>query len=213
MAFRLHVWGKYACFRRPEFSQDFVTYDVMPPAAARSFFEAVHGPPSIQWTLQYIRVLSPINPKWFFLRDGEHRETLVPLEARADPGASSAMRRALVLVDAAYVISARFDLTGMARAGETAMQHAETFRRRARQKRFFRQPFLGLRELEAQVILLEKDMPDPPSRLEEHQKNLDLGWMTYGTHVGERPDVRFFRPKLIDGVVEVPGPDSETLTR
>ena len=39
---KLHVWGKYACFTRPEMKVERVSYDVMTPSAARGILEAIH---------------------------------------------------------------------------------------------------------------------------------------------------------------------------
>ena len=39
---KLHVWGEYACFTRPEMKVERVSYDVITPSAARGILEAVH---------------------------------------------------------------------------------------------------------------------------------------------------------------------------
>ena len=57
---RLHVWGEYACFTRPEFKAERVSYDVITPSAARGIFEAVHWKPAIRWVIDRIHVLRPI---------------------------------------------------------------------------------------------------------------------------------------------------------
>ncbi|MEN2939156.1 hypothetical protein DIBJMFBN_02727 [Mannheimia haemolytica] len=35
---RLHIWGDYACFTRPEMKVERVSYDVITPSAARGFW-------------------------------------------------------------------------------------------------------------------------------------------------------------------------------
>ena len=35
---RLHIWGDYACFTRPEMKVERVSYDVITPSAARGIF-------------------------------------------------------------------------------------------------------------------------------------------------------------------------------
>ena len=43
----LHVWGEYACFTRPEFKAERVSYDVITPSAARgSSKPSIGSPPS-----------------------------------------------------------------------------------------------------------------------------------------------------------------------
>jgi CRISPR-associated protein Cas5d len=42
---KLHVWGDYACFTRPELKVERVSYDVMTPSAARCVLEAIYWKP------------------------------------------------------------------------------------------------------------------------------------------------------------------------
>lgn len=44
---RLHIWGDYACFTRPEMKVERVSYDVITPSAARGILAAVHWKPAI----------------------------------------------------------------------------------------------------------------------------------------------------------------------
>ncbi|MDY6319501.1 MAG: CRISPR-associated protein Cas5, partial [Bacteroidales bacterium] len=37
----LEVWGDMACFTRPEFKVERVSYDVITPSSARAIFEAI----------------------------------------------------------------------------------------------------------------------------------------------------------------------------
>ena len=40
---RLHVWGDYACFTRPEMKVERVSYDVITPSAARGILAGKVG--------------------------------------------------------------------------------------------------------------------------------------------------------------------------
>jgi len=40
---KLHVWGEYACFTRPEMKVERVSYDVMTPSAARASGDSQPG--------------------------------------------------------------------------------------------------------------------------------------------------------------------------
>jgi CRISPR-associated protein Cas5d len=64
--FRLLVEGDVACFRRPEFASDLVTYDVMPPTVANRLI----GASLPGWTAgaTRIQVLNPIVRRWQALR-------------------------------------------------------------------------------------------------------------------------------------------------
>ena len=58
--FRLKVWGRDACFTRPEMKVERVSYDVITPSAARGILEAIHWKPAIVWRVDRIHVLKPI---------------------------------------------------------------------------------------------------------------------------------------------------------
>ena len=57
---RLHVWGEFACFTRPEMKVERVSYDVITPSAARGILEAIYWKPEIRWNIDAIHVLKPI---------------------------------------------------------------------------------------------------------------------------------------------------------
>ena len=57
---KLHVWGEYACFTRPEMKVERVSYDAMTPSAARGILEAIYWKPAIRWLIDRIHVLKPI---------------------------------------------------------------------------------------------------------------------------------------------------------
>src|SRR5947209_11549439 len=58
--FRVRVRGALACFTRPEFHVERVSYEVMTPSAARGVLEAVHWKPAIRWVVTAIHVLAPV---------------------------------------------------------------------------------------------------------------------------------------------------------
>ena len=192
MAFRLLIRGDRACFRRPEFSADLVSYDAMPPASARTIFQAIHGPPSIRWTIERIAILHPIRRHWAIV---DHR------------GAGS--RRANILVDVSYLVTGRFDLTAAADPADAAAAHAGLFRRRMQQGRYHHPPFLGLTEFPAAITLLEKDDIPPVSHYAS--ESIDLGWISYDTRNGQDQRSRFFRASAVAGTIVIPPVDSEEI--
>lgn len=198
MAFQLLISGARACFRRVEFSEQFVTYDVITPMAARAVFEAVHWTPSIAWQIDEIRVLRPINLVWEPLEASQNIQYGGMSEIAAAPCGSLAN----MLIDVAYIVTAHFDLVAGAAPEESAGQHSAIFRRRLKQGRFFRQPFLGLSALPARVEEIAKGtaMPDP---IPELRGSIDLGWMVFDTHVAGHAGTRFFRPVMVDGVIDL----------
>ena len=189
MAFRLLIRGDRACFRRPEFGADLVSYDAMPPVAARNIFQAIHGPPSIRWVIEQITILHPIRSQWTIV---EHR------------GAGT--RRANILLDVGYLVTGRFDLTAVADTADTAAGHAGLFRRRVMQGRYRHPPFLGLTEFPAAITLLDKDDMPPVSHYAS--ESMDLGWMMYDTRNGLDHGARFFRAWAVAGTMVIPPIDS-----
>jgi CRISPR-associated protein Cas5d len=57
--FRVRVRGELACFTRPEFSTERVSYELITPSAARGVLEAVLWKPAIRWQVLSITLLSP----------------------------------------------------------------------------------------------------------------------------------------------------------
>ena len=211
MSVRLRVWGDRACFTRPEMKAERVSYDVMTPSAARGILEAIHWKPAIRWHVNRIHVLNPIKFQSF-------RRNEVGAKASA-ANAASAMKRGttqglgllvdenrqqratLMLVDVAYVIEAHFTLTDRAGADDTPAKHISMFNRRADQGQCFHRPCLGTREFAAEFERIPDGAPLPASAL---QGELDLGWMLHDIDFANGNESRFFRAKMMDGVIEVP---------
>jgi CRISPR-associated protein Cas5d len=214
MAFgvRLHVWGEYACFTRPEMKVERVSYDVMTPSAARGILEAVHWKPAICWVIDRIHVLRSI--RFQSLRRNEVgakiSSTMVERAVRAGSVAGLGLsiednrqqRAATLLVDVAYVIEAHFDLTERAQPEDTPAKHVSMFNRRAASGQCFHRPCLGTREFPAAFALIQPDGAMPESILPPDQRDRDLGWMLYDID-HRSASSRFFRAKLIDGVLDV----------
>jgi len=213
---KLHIWGDYACFTRPEMKVERVSYDVITPSAARGVLEAVHWKPAIRWVVDTIHVLNPI--RFTSIRRNE-------VGAKIPAGSvKSAMRRgdtnglglavddnrqqraATVLVNPAYLIEAHFELTDKAGEGDTAAKHIAMFNRRAAAGQCFHRPYLGTREFAANFALAEADLP--ASTLPGDQRNRDLGWMLHDIDHANEHTPYFFRAALVDGVMTVPPLDS-----
>lgn len=215
---KLHVWGDYACFTRPEMKVERVSYDVMTPSAARGILEAVHWKPAIRWVVDRIRVLKPI--RFDTIRRNElggripakkvgeamRRGETTGLAATIEDDRQQ--RAATVLRDVGYVIEAHFELTSAAEPDDTPAKHAAMFNRRAARGQCFHRPYLGTREFPAHFAPAGDG---PPSSLPNDQRNRDLGWMLHDIDYANEATPRFFRAALRDGVVRVPPPDSENV--
>lgn len=188
MAHQLHIWGERACFRRPEFRKDLISYDVITPLAAVKVFEAVHAPPAIAWAVEHIEVLNPIQFEW--------------IEEN-----SSGPHRIRALRNVSYLVTARFVLTDAARPDDSAAKHAQMFRRKARQGRTTRPPHLGLTQFPAHFALAEDRAAIVGDEAGKPQGVSNLGWLLFD-HGQASGHSRFFQACLRDGVISVPPPDA-----
>src|SRR6266404_2158695 len=58
--YRVRIRGELACFTRPEFKTERVTYDVLTPSAARGVLEAILWKPAIRWEIRKVFLLAPV---------------------------------------------------------------------------------------------------------------------------------------------------------
>jgi CRISPR-associated protein Cas5d len=219
---KLHIWGEYACFTRPEMKVERVSYDVITPSAARGILEAIHWKPAIRWQVDRIHVLKPIR-----FESIKRNEVGSKIPVSGPNGITKAMnaqsaqnlyivsdedrqqRAATVLRDVAYVIEAHFDLTSKASTEDNEGKHLDQFKRRARKGQCFHQPCMGMREFVAHFALLDEGDAWPESTLTGADKNRDLGWMLHDIDFAAGNTPRFFRAEMKEGVIEVPAFHSE----
>ncbi|BAM02852.1 type I-C CRISPR-associated protein Cas5c [Phycisphaera mikurensis] len=208
MSIYLQVSGDLACFTRPEMKVERVSYDVITPSAARGVLEAIYWKPEIRWVIERIRVLKPI--RWTTLRRNEVGAKASATNARSAMKAGRGtlgitvederqQRAATLLRDVAYVIQARFDILSGPR---TPGKHLDQFNRRAKKGQCFQHPYLGCREFLADFE--PADPAAPPACPEELQGEIDLGWTMLDFDYTRDRAARFFRAKMVDGVIDVP---------
>jgi CRISPR-associated protein Cas5d len=213
MAFgvRLHVFGEWACFTRPENKVERFSYDVLTPSAARGILEAIHWKPAIRWVVEGIRVLKPI--QFQSIRRNEVADKLsADLVARAMAGGARVemfvedarqQRAARVLRDVGYIIEARFDMTERAGAEDSPAKHHEMFTRRAAKGQCFHQPCFGTREFPAHFRLLRTDAVVLDG-LGRDERDRDLGLMLHDIDFANNRTPRFFHAIMQDGLIRVP---------
>jgi CRISPR-associated protein Cas5d len=140
----IKVWGDYACFTRPEFKVERVSYPVMTPSAARGILEAIYWKPQIRYRINRIGILE-LGTQWSLLRN--ELSSRQSLNGRLVIDDDRQQRTSLVLKNVAYRIQAWIEL----RDGETNNgKHLDCFRRRAEHGQYFHKPFLGCREFAAE---------------------------------------------------------------
>jgi len=215
----LEVSGDYACFTRPEMKVERVSYDVITPSAARAIFEAILWKPGLQWQIRRIEVLEPI--RWCSVSRNEINSRIPIRNIQAAMKTNSgnlaqyteedrAQRAALLLRDVRYRLHAEPKLTKRAGKGETLSKFVAMFQRRAKRGQCFNQPYLGCREFDCRFELVSDDAPGE-SRLPEHERYRELGWMLYDMDFSkpEDPSPLFFKAQLNDGYLHVPDAQSD----
>jgi len=201
----IRLRGPLACFTRPEFKTERVSYEVMTPSAARGALEAVLWKPAIRWRIERIRVLKPILFTAFKRNEVNSKIPVDSVRSAMQGGRmrdlfvdeDRAQRNTVALADVDYVVEATFAMTAKAGAGETVTKFVEMFTRRVEKGQAFNQPYLGCREFAAE-FLPASGAPDPIP------VTRDLGLMLHDIEFGESNRPRFFEASLKQGVLAVP---------
>ena len=213
MAFgiKLHCWGEWACFTRPEMKVERVSYDAMTPSAARGVVEAIYWKPEIRWQIDRITVLKPI--QFTSVRRNEVKDKIGAGAAKAmkdgsgnlafyvDDGDNRQQRATLMLRDVGYIIEAHVEILS---GPENIAKHLDQFNRRARKGGCFTRPYLGCREFAADFALLE-DGSALPGVDDSLNGGRDLGWMLHDIDFSKIKDkqAKFFHAFMRDGVIDV----------
>lgn len=206
--FRLRVWGRNACFTRPEMKVERVSYDVMTPSAARGVLEAILWKPAIHWVVDRIDVLRPI--RWESVRRNEVGSTMSPRSPCLFVEDQRQQRAGLFLRDVDYVIHARFQMTDQTGPDDNPTKFQEMFLRRAEHGQCFHRPYLGCREFAADFAPITNGGPLPAPIAETRE----LGFMLYDLDFsGSTPMPLWFRARLKNGSVAIPPAESPEVRR
>lgn len=143
--FSVRFRGKHACFSRPEFKVERVSYPVMTPSAARGALEAIFWKPEIRWEVRSIDVLTPIRQETLLRNEvsdaQSHRQGLFLVNERRQ------QRSSLILRDVDYVVHAEMILEE--HATSPIPKYVSQVERRLGRGACFQQPYLGTREFVA----------------------------------------------------------------
>ena len=217
----LEVWGDWACFTRPEFKVERVSYDVITPSAARAVFESIlFKRYAMRWQVTKISVINPV--KWTAIRRNEvgavAGKSPIYIEDKRQ------QKNSLILKDVCYRIYAKLvfipvkdrpkeAFTKHQPSGdENPMKYYQMFERRASQGQCFTQPYLGCREFAANWKYVE----DTGNLTKPLAEDRDLGIMLYDMDFEsnpQKPDAMFYRAKMVQGVIIVPDKDSKEVMR
>jgi len=194
---KIRAKGEWACFTRPEFKAERLSYEVPTPSAIRGMLQSVTWKPEVNWHIHQIKVIAPI--RWQSLRRNEvtakaAKEPIIIQEKRTQ-------RHTLCLRDVDYVITA--SMAVMPHATEGVEKYLNIARHRLEIGQYFQKPWFGCREMATDDIrLVEGDEPTPI----DVGITRPLGWMLFDFDYTdpENPMPLYFDAVLQDGVIEVP---------
>jgi len=210
---KLLVRGDYACWTRPEMKAERVSYDVMTPSGARGILEAIYWKPQIRWVIDRIRVFAPIRFTNIRRNEVASKIPVRNIKTAMNGGAEilalyadqdRQQRASLLLKDVCYGIEARFEVLDATEQDgsinrEPAGKHLDIFNRRLRKGQCFHRPYLGTREFAAHFEPVDQ-WPDCPAELRGER---DLGFMLHDIDFADGMTPRFFRARMVDGVIDV----------
>jgi CRISPR-associated protein Cas5d len=160
------VWGNYACFTRPEFKVERVSYPVITPSAARGVLEAIFWKPEFRYEIRAIGVLKKGSEMVILRNEIEQRQGSNPFFIED----TRQQRCSLVLKNVAYLIRAEIVLRSW--ATDPVYKYRDQFNRRVERGQCYHRPYLGTREYSAFFTPPDGEGPDPAL-------NMDLGMMLF----------------------------------
>lgn len=231
--FKILVEGDYACFTRPEFKVERVSYDVPTPGAMEGMLKSVYWKPAIRYVVDRIIVFRPIN--FMNIRRNEVKSKVLYSAVKSqmsgkggDPciytSDNRSQRAAMVLKNVKYGVEFHFELTGLRSEVETEAEpekkHYNIIKRRLEKGQFFRTPCLGCSEFPVKKIELVEEF-------DEHMisssiiamGDVDLGFMSYKVQFSDQgkplnddwehprfsdqASTLYYRPHMVNGVIDV----------
>ena len=180
---RVEVWGDLACFTRPEFKVERVSYDVITPSAARGILDSIYWHPGLKWVVDKIYVLSPIEASDIYM----------------DTTSERTQRTTMALKNVHYVIEAHFEMTKNKNDSDSPAKFDSISKRRLRKGQCYTEPYFGCREFPVRFKEWEDDeIPAIPV-------TKDLGYMLYDMDYskGQNISPQFFRAEMKNGVIDV----------
>ena len=208
---KVHVWGDYALFSRPELKTERYSYDVITPSAARGILDAVYWHPGLRWVIDKIYVKNPIS--FTSVRRNEVKSKILASNVlQAYNGADKPLyistredivqRAALMLCNVSYVIEAHFEMTDKANASDNPGKFKDIIMRRLRRGECFQMPCLGCREFPANFALCEEE--EIHTAYDEVPEK-DLGLMLYDMDYSDPENIQpmFFHAVMRHGVIDL----------
>lgn len=209
----LEVWGDLACFTRPEFKVERMSYEVITPSAARNIFQAIFWKPAFNWIVTKIEVLNPI--KWTNIMRNEVHGRFTSRTKHIYIEDNRTQRNSYMLKDVRYRIYAKLhfipveerkfkDMKRMPGDDEAPQKYNSIFERRASTGQCFTQPYFGIREYVAFFKLIETHK----ITVKPIDRSADLGIMFYDWDwehkIDGNPGRIFYHARMNNGVINLP---------
>lgn len=221
MQFRVEVWGDYACFTRPEFKTERVSYPVITPSAAIGVLESIYYHPGMIWVIDKIQVLNPI--KFGNVRRNEVSEVLSAKAARRlmetregemylATSECIAQRAAMILKDVRYVIEAHIELVPeKMNPSDNMLKFEAIVQKRLACGGCYSQPYLGCREFTGNFAQCKETFKCPDKLRGEK----DFGWMLWNFDYTDPANIVpcYFRAILKNGELVIPVPGSREVLK
>ena len=176
------VWGDYACFSRPEFKVERVSYPIITPSAARGLLEAIYWKPAFRYQIRKIHILRQGSQTTILRNEISERQDSKPLQVEQ----MRQQRTSLILRNVAYRIDAEIVLRPFAR--DEIGSYLDQLNRKVRKGECHHTPCLGTREFPA---YFEPPSPNDCGPLASPALALDLGQTLF--------DIAFVEAKSKEG--------------
>lgn len=169
----IRVKGQWACFTRPEFHVERVSYPVITPSAARGILESILMKPiekpqsdkrddksGFIWRILRIGIVKKGTP--FSILRNELKTSKIAFSGKAsfpinisDTEESRTQRHSLILKDVEYLIEAAIEVPEefiKENGVISVVKYRRIFERRIKSGRYFHRPYLGCREYPCDII-------------------------------------------------------------
>lgn len=206
------VWGRLACFTRPEAKVERYSYSAMTPSAARGVLSAIYFKPiEFYYQIEKIEIINPI--KRINIKTNEITDKILINKKQIKYiyiDDKRTQRNTNYLKDPYYRITARIiKLNDFKKHNITGL--VAQFNQRVEKGKCFYQPYLGTKECIAYF--------SPPNYDKKPLDiNMDLGIMLYDVfniknNIPDKYDISLFNAKIQNGEILVPEYDGPQIIR
>lgn len=229
--FKIMVEGDYACFTRPEFKVERVSYDVPTPGAMEGLLKSIYWKPAIRYVIDKIIVYQPID--FANIRRNEVKDKVLYSAVRGQMNGKEgdpciyasevrSQRASMVLKNVKYGVEFHFELTGLKndREEDAENKHYNILKRRLEKGQYFRVPCLGCSEFPVKRLEMVEDFDENMiSSAILEMGDVDLGFMSYrvdfvdkgmpvngdweNPKFSDKASTIYYRPHMINGVIDV----------